>query len=75
MRYENMARHNITSGSSLENPIGFSRAVRIGPYIAVSGTAPIAPVQNATANPNASVYDVRSNTRGTMNDAKSDRDT
>lgn len=38
-----MTRRHITSGSYLETPIGFSRAVRVGNYIAVSGTAPIAP--------------------------------
>lgn len=32
----------ITSGSPMEEPIGFSRAVRVGNIIAVSGTAPIA---------------------------------
>ncbi len=37
-----MKRKNITSGSQYEKPIGFSRAVRIGNSIAVSGTAPIA---------------------------------
>lgn len=36
-------RKLIRSGSPFESRIGFSRAVRIGPYVAVSGTAPIAP--------------------------------
>jgi enamine deaminase RidA (YjgF/YER057c/UK114 family) len=34
-------RKNISSGSHLEEPIGFSRACRIGNSISVSGTAPI----------------------------------
>jgi enamine deaminase RidA (YjgF/YER057c/UK114 family) len=35
-------RRRISSGSQYEQPIGLSRAVRSGPWIAVSGTAPIA---------------------------------
>lgn len=38
-----MDRKNISSGSPMEEPIGFSRASRIGNIIAVAGTAPIAP--------------------------------
>ena len=38
-----MARRVVSSGSSLEPEIGFSRAVRVGTHIAVAGTAPITP--------------------------------
>ena len=40
---ERPARQLISSGSPFEPTIGFSRAVRVGPWIAVAGTAPIAP--------------------------------
>lgn len=36
-----MARKNITYNQPLETEIGFSRAVRIGNIIAVTGTAPL----------------------------------
>jgi enamine deaminase RidA (YjgF/YER057c/UK114 family) len=37
-----MPRTLISSGSYLEPEIGFSRAVRVGQFVAVAGTAPIA---------------------------------
>ncbi len=45
-----MQRQNISSGSPFEKPIGFSRAVRMGDRIVVSGTAPIA-ADGTTAYP------------------------
>lgn len=36
-------RQLLRSGSPFEKPIGFSRAVRVGSQIAVSGTAPLGP--------------------------------
>jgi len=45
-----MQRQLISSGSKYEPTIGFSRAVRVGAHIIVSGTAPIAP-QGGTAAP------------------------
>jgi len=38
-----MQRTLVSSGAIFETQIGFSRAVRVGAHIAVSGTAPIAP--------------------------------
>ena len=37
-----MSRELVSSGTYLEPEIGFSRAVRVGQFIAVAGTAPIA---------------------------------
>ena len=36
-----MERKRVSSGSPYETIIGFSRAVRVGPFVAVGGTAPI----------------------------------
>lgn len=36
-----MERQLVSSGSPYEEPIGFSRAVRVGNLIAVAGTAPV----------------------------------
>lgn len=41
--FQVMARRNVSSGSPYEPVIGFSRAVRMGDRILVSGTAPIWP--------------------------------
>jgi enamine deaminase RidA (YjgF/YER057c/UK114 family) len=35
-------RKLVSSGSPFEPRIGFSRAVRVGPFVAIAGTAPIA---------------------------------
>ena len=36
-----MRRELISNGNPLEDIIGFSRAVRVGPFISVGGTAPV----------------------------------
>lgn len=36
-----MKRELILNGNPLEDKIGFSRAVKVGPYISVGGTAPV----------------------------------
>jgi enamine deaminase RidA (YjgF/YER057c/UK114 family) len=36
-------RISITSGAPWEERVGYCRAVRVGPHITVSGTAPVAP--------------------------------
>lgn len=38
-----MERQRVASGSPFEDQIGFSRAVRVGKHVFVSGTAPIWP--------------------------------
>lgn len=38
-----MERLNVMIGNPLEEVVGFSRAVRVGPWIAVGGTAPVGP--------------------------------
>jgi enamine deaminase RidA (YjgF/YER057c/UK114 family) len=40
MKYE---RKLISNGNPMEMIVGFSRAVRVGPYITVGGTAPVSP--------------------------------
>ena len=42
-------RKLVSSGSPFEPRIGFSRAVRVGSIVAVSGTAPIAPDGSVSA--------------------------
>ena len=38
---DSLQRLSVSSGSPLEPEIGFSRAVRVGAFVAVSGTAPL----------------------------------
>jgi enamine deaminase RidA (YjgF/YER057c/UK114 family) len=45
-----LLRKNVSSGSPMEPVIGFSRAVRVGNQVFVSGTAPIA-AQGGVATP------------------------
>src|SRR3974377_2167105 len=45
-----MLRKLVSSGSYLEPEIGFSRAVRVGQFVAIAGTAPIA-ASGGTAAP------------------------
>lgn len=48
-----MTRTSARSGSPFESSIGFSRAVRVGSTIAVSGTAPIWPDGSVDPDPAA----------------------
>jgi enamine deaminase RidA (YjgF/YER057c/UK114 family) len=36
-----MKRQLILNGNPMEETVGFSRAVRVGPYISIGGTAPV----------------------------------
>jgi enamine deaminase RidA (YjgF/YER057c/UK114 family) len=46
-----MERRQVRSGSPFEQTIGFSRAVRVGPSITISGTAPIWPDGHVDPDP------------------------
>ena len=46
-----MDRQRISSGSPFEPTIGFSRAVRAGPHVFVSGTAPVWPDGSCDPDP------------------------
>ena len=46
-----MNRQLISSGSPYEEPIGFSRAVRVGNLVAVAGTAPVWPDGSCDPDP------------------------
>jgi enamine deaminase RidA (YjgF/YER057c/UK114 family) len=50
---EPVVRQQATSGSPFEATIGFSRAVRVGPFVSVSGTAPIWPDGSVDPDPEA----------------------
>lgn len=44
-------RQRVSSGSPYESRIGFSRAVRVGAHVAVSGTAPVWPDGSVDPDP------------------------
>jgi len=46
-----MDRQRVASGSPFEATIGFSRAVRVGPHVFVSGTAPVWPDGSCDPDP------------------------
>jgi len=46
-----MSRQLISSGSPFEEPIGFSRAIRAGNLVLVSGTAPVWPDGSCDPDP------------------------
>jgi enamine deaminase RidA (YjgF/YER057c/UK114 family) len=46
-----MTRRKVRSGSPYEDSIGFSRAVRVGDTVAVSGTAPVWPDGHVDPDP------------------------
>lgn len=48
-----MERQRVSSGSPFETQIGFSRAVRVGRHVFVSGTAPVWP--DGTCHPDPGV--------------------
>src|SRR6188768_2965184 len=52
-----MTRQHARSGSPYESSIGFSRAVRVGRTVAVSGTAPVWP--DGTVDPDPAVQALR----------------
>ncbi len=49
-----MEKRRVSSGAAFEERVGYSRAVRVGPHVWVSGTAPIMP---GDADPPADAYE------------------
>ncbi|MEO7117496.1 MAG: RidA family protein [Candidatus Limnocylindrales bacterium] len=52
-----MERQRVSSGSPYEQPIGFSRAVRVGDRVLASGTAPVWP--DGSCDPDPAVQTTR----------------
>jgi enamine deaminase RidA (YjgF/YER057c/UK114 family) len=44
-------RHRVSSGSPFEPVVGFSRAIRVGDRVSVSGTAPVWPDDHVDPDP------------------------
>jgi len=51
-----MERHKVSSGSPFESTIGFSRALRAGNHVFVSGTAPVWPDGSCNPDPSAQTH-------------------
>ena len=54
-----MERTLVLNGNPMEEIVGFARAVRVGPYIAIGGTAPVGPDGKTVGIGNAGLQEER----------------